>query len=229
MPEQRSKVRLFDIIVLWVISYWVKEKKRWKPLFFFFFHRKGTGGEHSFKGHISIWKMRARIKTTQRQWLENIQTLNKGQREGNCLSHRAESGVFQPLRDNGVFPCHLSSPTGALPSNIPSLWTCCDLSPYSYLFLFRVLTILPKIKLANLKDYSMLRKILMKYQYIIFWGIPTFDWGFPRDKSLKSKGMNLKSWAFHMYHLVPGSFRCSLNQITHVAAGFPVHWPWGIL
>lgn len=67
-----------------------------------------------------------------------------------------------------------------------------------YLFLFRVLTILPKIKLANLKDYSMLRKILMKYQYIIFWGIPTFDWGFPRDKSLKSKGMNLKSWAFHV-------------------------------
>lgn len=101
--------------------------------------------------------------------------------------------------------------------------------PYSYPFLFRVLPILPKIKLANLKDYSMLRKILVKYQYIIFWGILTFDWGFPRDKSLKSKGMNLKSWAFHIYRLVPGSFQCSLNQITHAAADFSVHWPWCIL
>lgn len=194
--------------------------------FFFFFHRKGTGGEHSFKGHISIWKMRARIKTTQRQWLENIQTLKEGQREGNYLSHRAESGVFSHSETMGS-----SLVTWALPRVLCPLTShlCGHVTPYSYLFLFRVLTILPKIKLANLKDYSMLRKILMKYQYIIFWGIPTFDWGFPRDKSLKSKGMNLKSWAFHIYHLVPGSFRCSLNQITHVAAGFPVHWPWGIL
>ena len=150
MPEQLSPVRLFAIIVLWVISYWGKEKKRWKPFISAksLSDRKGTGGEHSFKGHISIWKMRARIKTTQRQWLENTQTIKEGQREGK-LSHRAESAIFQSLRDNGVFLCHLSSPMGALPSNTPSLWTCYDPSPYSYLFLFRVLTILPKIKLAT--------------------------------------------------------------------------------
>ena len=41
--------------------------------------------------------------------------------------------------------------------------------------------------------------------------------------------MNLKSRAFHIYRLVPGSFQCSLNQITYTAADFSVHWPWRIL
>lgn len=117
--------------------------------------------------------------------------VNAGKRRAGRLSHGAEDtvsaplGTAQALGPNRLPLCHQSCPLGHSSLRHPTLEGMSSpifptvKHPYSNLFFLKVLILLSKNN--NLKDCSMLRKTIVKLQYITPWGIFTFSQGFLRD------------------------------------------------
>ena len=145
-----SNLRLFAIIVLWVISQWHKEKKRWKPSISArsLSDRKGNGGKHSVKSHVNIWKMRARIKNTKAVVGEYSQYKVEAERRKKRATEQTEQSISSPWH-SPVTPCQRALPLPSEPSH-----GCSSLyhpiffvkPPYPYLLFIRLLTIISKIK-----------------------------------------------------------------------------------